>query len=122
VFWVPVHTSKCVVPEVSEHDELRRPTLGVELASPQVSRRLGVEGALVFAVQPGSGADRAGILPTRRGRDGAIELGDVIVEVEGKAIASNNAPLLALERRSPGEAVEIGILRGGRRTSARVVL
>src|SRR4029453_2156413 len=91
------------VPEVIEHDELRRPTLGVELASPQVSRRLGVEGGLVFAVQPGSGADRAGILPTRRGRDGAIELGDVIVEVEGKAIASNNDLFLVLDAAHPAK-------------------
>jgi S1-C subfamily serine protease len=121
-FSIPVDTVKWVVPELIEHGELRRPTLGVELASPQVSRRLGVEGALVIAVQPGSGADRAGIQPTRRDRDGAIELGDVIVEVEGKPIASNNDLFLALERRSPGEAVEIGILRSGRRTSARVVL
>ena len=121
-FSIPVDTVKWVVPELIEHGELQRPTLGVELANPQVSRRLGVEGALVIAVQPGSGADRAGIVPTRRSRDGAIELGDVIVEVEGKAIASNHDLLLALERHSPGEAVELGILRGGRRTTARVVL
>ena len=121
-FSIPVDTVKWVVPELIEHGELRRPTLGVELASPQVSQRLGVEGALVIAVQPGSGADRAGILPTRRGRNGAIELGDVIVEVEGRPVASTNDLLLALERRSPGQAVELGILRAGKRAQVRVVL
>jgi S1-C subfamily serine protease len=121
-FSIPVDTVKWVVPELIEHGKLRRPTLGVELANPQVSERLGVEGALVIAVQPGSGADRAGILPTRRNRDGAIELGDVIVEVENAPVRSNNDLVLALERRAPGETVEVGVLRGGKTTYMRVAL
>jgi S1-C subfamily serine protease len=121
-FSIPVDTVKWVVPELIEHGELRRPTLVVELASPQVSQRLGVEGALVIAVQPGSGADRAGILPTRRNRDGALELGDVIVEVEDVPIRSNNDLVLALERRSPGQSVELGVLRDGKTTRVRVTL
>ena len=121
-FSIPVDTVKWVIPELIEHGKLRRPTLGVELASSQLSERLGVEGALVIAVQPGSGADRAGILPTRRNRDGAIELGDVIVEVEDSPVRSNNDLVLALERRAPGETVELGVLRAGKTSRLRVVL
>jgi S1-C subfamily serine protease len=44
------------------------------------------------------------------------------VEVEGAPIASNNDLLLALKRRAPGDTVELGVLRGGKRVRVRVVL
>jgi protease Do-like 1, chloroplastic len=121
-FSIPVDTVKWVVPELIAHGKLRRPSLGIELASPQVSERLGVQGALVIAVQPGSGAERAGILPTRRNRQGVIELGDVIVEVEDTPIRSNNDLLLALERRRPGDTVTLGVLRAGKTVRLRAQL
>jgi S1-C subfamily serine protease len=121
-FSIPVDTVKWVVPELIAHHELRRPSLGLELATPQVSRRLGVDGALVLAVQPGGAADRAGILATRRTRDGDIELGDVIVALEDTKIRSNNDVTLALERRTPGEEVELTVVRAGRTVNVRVKL
>jgi S1-C subfamily serine protease len=113
---------KWVVPELIAHHKLRRPSLGLELATPQVSRRLGVDGVLVLAVQPGGAADRAGILPTRRTRDGDIELGDVIVALEDTETRSNNDVTLALERRTPGDEVELTVARGGRTVKVRVKL
>jgi S1-C subfamily serine protease len=121
-FSIPVDTVKWVVPELITHHKLRRPSLGLELATPQVGRRLGVDGALVLAVQPGGAAERAGILPTRRTRGGDIELGDVIVALEDTEIRSNNDVTLALERRTPGEEVELTVVRAGRTLKVRVRL
>jgi len=44
------------------------------------------------------------------------------VEVEDVPIRSNNDLVLALERRSPGQSVELGVLRNGRTTRVRVTL
>ena len=121
-FSIPVDTVKWVVPELITHHRLRRPSLGLEVASTQVGRRLGVDGALVLAVQPGGAAERAGILPTRRTRAGHLELGDVIVALEDAPIRSNNDLVLALERRAPGEEVELTVIRAGSTLKIRVLL
>ncbi len=121
-FSIPVDTVRWIVPELIDHGRLRRPTLGVEIATPSTTRRLRITGALVWDVVPGSGADRAGLLPTRRDRYGRIALGDVIVAIDDDAIESGADLLLALERRRPGETVRVSVERDGDRRDFEVAL
>jgi S1-C subfamily serine protease len=121
-FAIPVDTVAWVVPELIANGRLVRPTLGVELAPAALAAQAGVEGALVIQVVAGSGADRAGLRPTRRGRFGGIELGDVIVGVDGEPVETAADLVLLLERRQPGETVEVTVERGGRRRAVEVEL
>ncbi|WP_456425037.1 S1C family serine protease [Rhodocaloribacter sp.] len=114
-FAIPADVVNWVVPELIAHGRLRRPNLGVEVAPVQLMRRLGLEGALVIEVQPGSSAERAGIRPTTRDRRGYIRLGDLIVGVDGEPIRSPNDLILALERRNPGDVVRLTLLRDGKK-------
>ena len=100
-----------VVPDLILHGRIRRPTLGVQIAPAYTTRRLRVQGALVWDVVPGSGAERAGILPTRRDRRGNLLLGDIIIAIDDVPIASDGDLLLALERRKPGERVQVTVQR-----------
>jgi S1-C subfamily serine protease len=71
-FSIPVEVVKWVIPELMIHGKIMRPVLGVELARTEITNRLVEEdilplkGALVIDVTPGSGAQKAGIEPTRR--------------------------------------------------------
>ncbi len=121
-FAIPVDTLAWVAPELIRHGRVVRPTLGVQVASDALARDLGLEGALVVNVVPGSGADRAGLRPTRFDRLGRVDLGDVIVAVDGKPVASDADLLFLLERREPGERVRVTVERGGRRRDVAVVL
>jgi S1-C subfamily serine protease len=121
-FAIPVDVVSWVVPDLIAHGRVRRPTLGVDLATPQLSRRLGLDGALVLEVAPGSGAAEAGVRPTTRNRLGQIELGDVIVAVDNAPVRSSAELMLALERRNPGETVTVTVLRGRQRLDLRVTL
>jgi S1-C subfamily serine protease len=60
------------------------------------------EGAFVMNVVPGSGADAAG-----------IEQGDVILEVDGEEITSNERLGEIVRDHEPGDSIEILIERGG---------
>lgn len=60
------------------------------------------QGALVEQIAPGSPAEAAGIQP-----------GDVIVAIEGAAIADAQALIQTIARRRPGDAVAIRIFRQG---------
>jgi S1-C subfamily serine protease len=121
-FAIPVDTVKWVVPDLITHGRVVRATLGVHLAALQVGQRLGIEGALVLDVVPGSGAERAGIKPTRRDtRDRAV-LGDVIVAIDGEAVKDNNDLILLLETKKPGDHVQVELMRDGRREAVTVTL
>ena len=87
-----------------------------------MTRRLGLEGALVINVAPGSAAARAGIRPTTRDQRGAIALGDLIVALEDTPITSSNDLILALERRNPGDRVRLTLLRNDQRVAVDVTL
>ncbi len=121
-FAIPVDTVAWVVPELIEHGRVVRPTLGVNLLPDATVQELGLEGALVGDVVAGSGAERAGLRPTRQDRFGRIVLGDLIVAVNGEPVRTIGDLFLALEKRRPGEAVRVAFDRAGERHEVTAVL
>lgn len=121
-FAIPVDTVRWVVEELIRYGELRRPSLGVEVAPDALAARAGVQGVLVLEVEPGSGAERAGLRPTRRGTFGGVELGDVIVGIDGEPVRSYADLVLQLERHEPADRVLLEIERNGRRREVEVFL
>ena len=73
-------------------------------------------------VHRGSGAERAGLRGTYRDRRGRVELGDVIVELDGQPVSSDLDLILLLERYRVGDRVQVGVEREGRRIDLEVVL
>jgi S1-C subfamily serine protease len=121
-FAVPVDTVRRIVPQIIEHGKVVRPGLGVVLADDRIVGELGLEGALVIDVRAGSGAEKAGVQPTRRDASGRLLLGDLIVAVGDAAVKSADQLGERLEQRSVGEVVEITLLRGDRRVNVKLKL
>src|SRR5262245_25839212 len=85
-FAIPVDPVNQVVPELISRGRVERPGLGIRPADEQLARRLGVRsGVLVVEVNPNSAAEKVGLRSTRRTDDGEVELGDVILTVDGVA-------------------------------------
>lgn len=115
-FAIPSPTVIDVAEQLLTHGTVRHSFFGIQPAplTPQVARRLevGVEGgALVLEVVAGGPAQAAGIRP-----------GDVIVSIGGSGVRSLEGFLAAIRRRGPGDRLEVGILRDGRRLTVTVVL
>ena len=121
-FAIPVDTVNWVVPELIARGRIERPALGVDLASRQIQERLELDGVLIMRVHGGSGAERAGLRGTYRDRFGRAELGDVIVELDGRQVGSDLDLILLLERYRVGDRVQVGVERDGRRLDVEVVL
>jgi S1-C subfamily serine protease len=121
-FSIPVDAVNWVVPDLIKYGKLQRPTLGIELVQQQIIDRMGLEGALVLDVTEGSGAEKAGILPTRRTSNGDIVLGDLIVEVNDEPVRSNNDLLLTLEKYKSGDEVKVKVKRKVLSTTLTVTL
>ncbi len=121
-FSVPVDVVSWVIPDLIEFGEVRRPVLGVELVPQQSIDRLNVEGAMVMDVVPGSGAAKSGVRPTTRTSSGEMSLGDLIVEINGELIKSNNDLLLTLEKYKPGDEIRMKVIRNDKPATLTVTL
>ena len=113
-FAIPVSTAKTVLEQIVQHGSVTRGWIGVELGeiTPALadSLKLGVQrGALIAAVLRGGPADRAGVKP-----------GDVLVEVEGKAVADPTTVLNSIAGLPPGQPAKVKLKRKGQEVDATI--
>ncbi len=124
-FAVPADTVARIVPQLIAHGRVIRPVLGVNLddrLSAYVTRRLGVEGALVRDVFRGTGAAEAGLKGTSLGRGGQVVPGDVVQEIDGKPVKSVGDLLGRLGSYKPGDTVTLTVWRENQTRKVRVRL
>ncbi|CAE7469165.1 DEGP1 [Symbiodinium microadriaticum] len=105
-FALPIDTVQKNVESMIEEGYVTRPSIGVELAPDEVSESLGVPGAMVMKVVPGGPAQRAGMRALRSG-----QLGDVIVKMGSRPIASSSDVFRYLDQQKPGELVVMSVQR-----------
>jgi S1-C subfamily serine protease len=124
-FAVPVDVVNRVVPRLIADGRFVRPVIGIQ-GDDDVSARLladvGVEGVAVLGVTPGSPADRFGLRPAMRARDGRIVIGDVIQAIDGKPVRSLAELTTILESHAVGDVVVLTIWRDGELLPAEIAL
>jgi serine protease Do len=106
-FAVPSRTAEPIVSELIESGAVRRGAIGADLQDldPALARALGhdrTSGALIGGLAGDSAAARAG-----------LERGDLVVEVEGEAVADARSVAFAIAALSPGDQVRLRYLRPG---------
>ena len=112
-FAVPVDTVNRIVPQLIEHGRAIKPVLGVQLVEDAIARRWGIPGVVIAHVQEGTGAARAGLRGIAYDRYGRAVLGDVIVEIEEKAVADQNALYRVLDNFRIGDEVSLKVQSPG---------
>ncbi|MDQ7784026.1 MAG: trypsin-like peptidase domain-containing protein [Desulfomonilaceae bacterium] len=121
-FAIPVDEVNRVVPQLARHGRIVRPALGVEVAPDQIVEQLGVSGVLIMGIRKGSPAEEAGLRATYRDRSGRIQLGDIITAIGEKKIDSVGTLLDVLENHRLGDAVQVTIIREGKKEEIPVRL
>ena len=120
-FAVPVSTVRRVVPELIATGTYSPPRIGIRAVDQGLTRRLGIEGVLIAAIESGSGAADAGLLPIEVSRNRIVALGDVIKAVEGEPIRTLGELRAVLDRYQAGDEVNVSILRDGETEDAVTV-
>jgi S1-C subfamily serine protease len=124
-FAVPIDTVNRVVPRLIAYRRYVRPTLGVT-ANDEMSRRLlyGTEerGVVVLQVATESPAERAGLRAAQMTGAGRVQLGDVIVAVDGKPIEDFGDLAAILDAHEFGDTVTLTVRRNGQRRDVAVTL
>ncbi len=122
-FAIPADEVNRVVPRLIRDGRITRPALGISAASEQIQRALRLpEGVALVQVSPGGPAAKAGLQAFSRARDGSIVAGDVITAVNDEPVTSLDDMLTALEKRQPGDTVQLGVWRAGKSRKVAAVL
>ena len=110
-FAVPGQTINRIVPQLIKSGRVEQVGLGVEIDPQQrIERRLGIQGLVIVATVPGSSAEKAGIQGLERTMRG-IKLGDVLVAIDGKAVANYDDLYSILDGRHSEETVKVKLQR-----------
>ena len=99
----PISVARAVADELLASGRVVRGWLGIEGESR--------EGAVVRRVKPGSPAEAAGLSP-----------GDVIVAIDGAAVATMSALVSRLRQTDPGDSVSLSVRRGDKTVTMDAVL
>jgi S1-C subfamily serine protease len=111
-FAVPVDAVSEAVARILGVIPAKRPGLGIRAAEDAWVRELGLSGVLVLEVLAAGPAEKAGLRPTRTTPTGDLELGDLIVAIDGESVSSRSDLARALEGRKSGERVTATLRRG----------
>ena len=125
-FAIPVNIAKRIVPELVKNGEIRRPRLGivprdVDVLVNQIQLPVSY-GVVIWNAQPGGAAANAGLHGLVQTENGDVELGDIIVGMDGEKINNNDDLYRALNKHQIGDTVNVEIVRRGRRMSVPVRL
>ena len=110
-FAIPVDVVNWVVPDLIEYGIVKKPVLGIEIVPQQSLARYDIEGVMVMDVYEGSGADKAGLRPILRTRDGRAQLGDIIIGINDDEIKDYKDLVLVLEKYVPDDKVNVSFIR-----------
>ncbi|MGH9971231.1 MAG: S1C family serine protease [Pyrinomonadaceae bacterium] len=125
-FAVPVNIAKRIVPQLISSGQVLRPKLGittrnVEAFKNQVDLPVS-EGVLVWQVAAGGAASAAGLRGLTQTENGDVELGDIIVAIDGEKVANSDDLFRVLDKHQVGDTVRVEIVRNGKRATVPVRL
>ncbi len=122
-FAVPVDVVNRVVPQLIKHGRVIKPGLGVEIAEDFMARQLRISrGVLILRINPGSGAEKAGLLPSRQDGRGRITLGDIIFSVDDLPVKDSNSLFRILDEHEIGDTVSVTVYRNGEEKDIDITL
>jgi Do/DeqQ family serine protease len=115
-FAIPANLVRKIIEDLRIYGEVKRGILGVEIAEVdnRLAKKLGlkqVQGVYIKDVSKGGGAAQAGIMR-----------GDVIVEINNTVIKTVPELQEYVARFRPGDSLEVGFIRGGKRKNTKVKL
>ena len=115
-FAIPVSIARDIMQQLIEHGRVTRGWLGVETQdiTPQLAESFNLQnitGIIIAGIQRNGPAAQAGMRP-----------GDIILSVNGEASTDSKTVMNQIARVSPGEKLQLKILRSGREIETEAIV
>ncbi len=115
-FAIPAQIARATANQLIQHGSVEHGYLGISMndVTPDNARffKLGeASGAIVSQITPDSPASRGGLQP-----------GDVITQLNGRAIVNSSALQVAVSEDTPGTKISLGLLRDGKQIEANLIV
>lgn len=120
-FAVPVDTINMIVPQLVKYGKITRPGLGISILADSVATQNRIEGVVIVEIAPGGSADKAGLVGMKASHNG-VEIGDVIVGIDGTDIHRANDLYKALDPHKVGDEIDLAIENRGKRRTVKLTL
>ena len=105
---VPAETIAAVVPELEAHGCIVRASLGISISLIQQTTQVGL-------------AQAVAVRKVKTTEDGALQCGDVLLEINGKRISRRIDVMRALGRESVDQRIPVLVERNGQQTTVEVL-
>jgi serine protease Do len=105
---VPAETIAAVVPELEAHGCIARASLGISISLIQQSTQVGL-------------AQAVAVRKVKTTEDGALQCGDVLLEINGKRISRRIDVMRALGRESVDQRITVVVERNGQQATVEVL-
>ena len=126
-FAVPISAAKAILPKMIAGEDIQYPWLGVTLYPVDKDLanefKLAVsEGAMIGSVTKGTPAEKAGLKPATIRRQAIAEVGDIVVEVDGKPVKNDEDLRQYILTKQVGDKINLIVARGKERVTVPVTL
>lgn len=115
-FAVPVSTAREVMEQIIATGSVTRGFIGVE------ARELAPDLVESMKLDGGTGVEIAGLVPEGPAARAGAKVGDILLTIEGKAIANPHTMLETVAKLHPGDGVLMQVRRGSREIDLRLTV
>ncbi len=115
-FAIPAEIAAPIVEQLRRGEAIERGYLGISIqpVTDDLAASLGIErnrGEIVQSVQPGEGAERAG-----------LRAGDIVISINGEPVTPEQSLSFLVANVAPGETIPVEYIRNGERVRANVTV
>jgi S1-C subfamily serine protease len=123
-FAVPADTIKVIVPQLIQHGKVIRPGLGIGIVPDNMKKRIIGEGKgiIVSYVDDKGSAAKAGIKGMTQDQFGRTYLGDIILNVDGQDVNTQDDIYQILDKHRIGDEIMVKYRREGKTLAAKIKL
>jgi Do/DeqQ family serine protease len=114
-FAVPARAAQQVLEQIVRDGYVKRGWLGIE---PQ---DMTADLARAFGLEQASGVIIAGMLRDAPAVKGGMKIGDIVQTMDGSVINNTNQLLSRIASTAPGQAIELGVYRGGKKITLNLI-
>ena len=121
-FAIPINTANRISQQLIATGKVEHPYLGVQMVelTPELKQTINSDPNSGLTVEEDSGVLVAKVMPNSPAAKAGLRVGDVIHQIDGKAVTNAQSVQQAVENSSVGSQIQVGIHRNGQAVNVAV--